>query len=233
MNHWFLIHCCFVFCTIKHFTCCNFLLVRESIQLNSFTIRNFFGLRYCSAVPFLSNSLRISLVNCNLFIDGTHVPLAVCVWRCTFCFSGGAICSSGTTSFNTNSVIRSSSCGCKRNWWQTFTFSLHKRRFIGIKICQDEYHKGVEECKNALRARLTLSKGDKPYSARDLSNKIGKLWTTTAGWKIVPLGKGYYDFHFDSADNLRKIWAAGTVNLKPGLLRLSQWTKDFKYLAQK
>jgi len=104
---------------------------------------------------------------------------------------------------------------------------------LSIKICQDEYHKGVEECKNALRARLTLSKGDKPYSARDLSNKIGKLWTTTAGWKIVPLGKGYYDFHFDSADNLRKIWAAGTVNLKPGLLRLSQWTKDFKYLAQK
>jgi len=50
---------------------------------------------------------------------------------------------------------------------------------------------------------------------------------------MVPLGKGYYDFHFDSANDLRKIWAADTVNLKPGLLRLSQWTKDFKYLAQK
>jgi len=80
---------------------------------------------------------------------------------------------------------------------------------------------------------LTLSKGDKPYCARDLSNKIGKLWKTTTVWKMVPLGKGYYDFHFDSADDLRKIWAADTVNLKSGLLRLSQWTKDFKYLAQK
>ena len=80
---------------------------------------------------------------------------------------------------------------------------------------------------------MTLNKGDKPYSARDLSNKIGKLWKTTIGWKMVPLGKGYYDFHFDSADDLRKIWAACTVNLKPGLLRLSQWTKDFKYLAHK
>jgi len=38
---------------------------------------------------------------------------------------------------------------------------------------------------------------------------------------MVKLGKGYYDFHFDSADDLRKIWAACTVNLKPGLLRLS------------
>jgi len=57
------------------------------------------------------------------------------------------------------------------------------------------------------------------------------IWKTSAGWKMVPLSRGYYDFHFDSVDDLRKIWAAGTVNLKPGLLRLSQWTKDFKYLA--
>jgi hypothetical protein len=104
---------------------------------------------------------------------------------------------------------------------------------LSIKICQDEYYRGVEECKNALRAHLTLNKGDKPYSARDLSNKIEKLWKTSAGWKMVPLNKGYYDFHFDSANDLRKIWAASRINLKPGLLRLSQWTKDFKYLAQK
>ena len=104
---------------------------------------------------------------------------------------------------------------------------------LSITICQDEYHRGVEECQNALRANLTLNKGDKPYVARDLSTKIGKIWKTLSGWKMVPLGKGYYDFHFDLADDLRKIWEAGTINLKPGLLRLSHWTKDFKYLSQK
>lgn len=50
---------------------------------------------------------------------------------------------------------------------------------------------------------------------------------------MVTLGKDYYDFHFDSTDDLRKIWAARTVSLEPGLLRFSQWAKDFKYLAQK
>jgi hypothetical protein len=104
---------------------------------------------------------------------------------------------------------------------------------LSIKIGQEEYHKGLDDCKKALRARLTLNKGDKPYAARDLSAKIGKIWKTTANWKMVPLGKGYYDFHFDSAEDLKKIWAAGTVNLKPGLLRFSQWTKDFKFQAQK
>ena len=67
---------------------------------------------------------------------------------------------------------------------------------LSITICQDEYHRGVEECQNALRANLTLNKGDKPYVARDLSTKIGKIWKTQSGWKMVPLGKGYYDFHF-------------------------------------
>jgi hypothetical protein len=84
-----------------------------------------------------------------------------------------------------------------------------------------------------LRARLTLNKGDKPFFARDLSAKIGKIWKTMTGWKMVPLGKGFYDFHFESMEDLKKIWAAGTVNLKPGLLRFSQWTKDFKLLVQK
>jgi len=90
---------------------------------------------------------------------------------------------------------------------------------LSIRICQDEYHKGVEECKNALKAHLTLNKGDKLYSACDLSTKIGKHRKTSAAWKMVPPDKGYYDFHFDSADDLRKIWTTGTV-------------KDFKYLSQ-
>ena len=104
---------------------------------------------------------------------------------------------------------------------------------LSIKFGQEEYRKGVEDCRKVLRARLTLSKGDKPHSARDLRSKINKLWKTKVGWKMVPLGKGYYDFHFESAENFKNIWAVGTVNLKPGLLRFSQWTKDFKLLEQK
>jgi len=76
---------------------------------------------------------------------------------------------------------------------------------LSIKIGQEEYRKGVEDCRKVLQARLTLSKGDKPYSARDLRSKIDKLWKTKAGWKMVPLGKGYYDFHFESAEDFKNI----------------------------
>jgi len=64
---------------------------------------------------------------------------------------------------------------------------------LSIKIYQEEYRKGVEDCRKVLRARLTLNKGDKPHSVRDLISKIGKTWKTSAGWKMVPLGKGCWN----------------------------------------
>jgi len=104
---------------------------------------------------------------------------------------------------------------------------------LSITIGQAEYTKGVDECRNALRGRLTLVKGDKSYTARDLSLELGTVWKVAHTWKMVPLGRGYYDFHFESSEDLRRIWSAGTMNLKPGLLRLSQLTKDFSHASQK
>ncbi|KEH17480.1 DUF4283 domain protein [Medicago truncatula] len=103
---------------------------------------------------------------------------------------------------------------------------------LSIRICQDEYVKGLEDCQYALRGRLTLSKGDKPYTARDLASKLGKIWKILHQWKMVPLGRGFYDFLFENHDDFNRTWTAGTISLQPGLLRLSQWTKDFNHNAQ-
>ncbi|KEH19239.1 DUF4283 domain protein [Medicago truncatula] len=103
---------------------------------------------------------------------------------------------------------------------------------LSIRICQDEYVKGLEDCQYALRGRLILSKGDKPYTARDLASKLGKIWKIIHQWKMVNLGQGFYDFLFENHDDFNRTWTAGTVSLQPGLLRLSQWTKDFNHNAQ-
>jgi len=103
---------------------------------------------------------------------------------------------------------------------------------LSIRICQDEYVKGLEDCQYALRGRLILSKGDKPYTARYLASKLGKIWKMVHQWKMVPLGRGFYNFLFEHQDDFSQIWTAGTVSLQPGLLHLSQWTKDFNHNAQ-
>jgi len=96
-----------------------------------------------------------------------------------------------------------------------------------IKISQVEYEKGYKDCKHNLRGRLYLSKGDKPISASNLHEKLLVLWKPNGNWKIIPLGKGFFDFEFSSIEDLKKIWAAGSWNLKPGILRLSKWSPDF------
>jgi len=50
---------------------------------------------------------------------------------------------------------------------------------------------------------------------------------------MLSLGKGFYEFTFVSKTDLCIVSAAGTVNLKPGVLPLFQWTKDFYLHTQR
>lgn len=50
---------------------------------------------------------------------------------------------------------------------------------------------------------------------------------------MIPLGKGYFEFSFSSAEDLHSVWTIGTWNLNPGLLRLSQWVADFNPKSQR
>lgn len=102
-----------------------------------------------------------------------------------------------------------------------------------IPISDDTYEKGIEVCKRNLRGRLILNKGDKPYSSREVQTKLQQLWKNIGPWKLTPLGKGYFEFYFSSNDDMRSVWSKGTQNLKPGLLRLFEWSKDFSARTQR
>lgn len=104
---------------------------------------------------------------------------------------------------------------------------------VSIKISENEYIKGLDSCKMNLHGRLILSKGDKPIKFNDLRDKLSQLWKPIGQWRMTSLGKGYFEFSFSSTDDLRSVWAVGTWSLKPGLLRLSQWTADFNPKNQK
>ena len=102
-----------------------------------------------------------------------------------------------------------------------------------IQISEATYAWGVDVCKRNLRGRLILNKGDKPYGWREVLTKLQQLWTNIGPWKMTPMGKGYFEFYFASYDDLRIVWAKGTFNLKPGLLRLFEWSKDFSACTQR
>jgi len=98
---------------------------------------------------------------------------------------------------------------------------------VSIKISPEIYEKGLAVCKRNLGGRLVLNKGDKPYTTKEIQQKLEKQWKTTASWTMLSLGRGYYEFFFTSELDLRTVWSSGTVNLKPGVLRLFEWAKEF------
>jgi len=88
---------------------------------------------------------------------------------------------------------------------------------LNIKITQEIYERGTKFCKTNLRGRLLLNKGDKPYSTKEIESKLQKIWKTAAPWRMMSLGRGYYEFFFASEMDMRALWAAGTVSLQPGI----------------
>jgi len=88
-------------------------------------------------------------------------------------------------------------------------------------------------CKTNLRGRIVLTKGDKPYTTKEIESKLQKLWKVGGAWRMLSLGRGFYEFFFSNETDMRTVWSAGTMNLKPGLLRLFEWSKDFNMHTQR
>jgi len=80
---------------------------------------------------------------------------------------------------------------------------------------------------------LVFARGDKLFSSNDLREKLLRLWKPIDKWKMVPLGRVFFEFRFSCADDLRSVWSNGAWNLKPGLLKLPRWSPDFKASSQK
>jgi hypothetical protein len=67
-----------------------------------------------------------------------------------------------------------------------------------------------------------LKKGEIAPSCRELYSIL-----SISAWRMISLGKGYFEFEFSSSEDLGHIWSAGALNIKPGVLKFSQWTQDF------
>jgi len=58
------------------------------------------------------------------------------------------------------------------------------------------------------------------------------MWPMIQNWELTPLGRGFFEFHFNTVEDMRRVWAIGVVNLKPGLMRFYCWTNEFNTQAQ-
>jgi len=53
------------------------------------------------------------------------------------------------------------------------------------------------------------------------------VWKVLKSWKVIPLGKGFYEFELSSLEDVRWVLEVGSWQLSPDFLRLFARTKDF------
>lgn len=71
-------------------------------------------------------------------------------------------------------------------------------------------------------------KGDEPMMMKDLKTNLLAVWGVNEGaWQIIPMGKGYFMLNMKSDKLKSHDFARGTVYLKPGVFRISQWVHNF------
>jgi len=100
-----------------------------------------------------------------------------------------------------------------------------KGDMVVVRVDEEDYLAGLEDCKTHLHGRIILSKGDKPLTHLYLTKELQLVWKVIGPWKAIPLRKGFYEF--SSLDDMRWAFGMSSLQLSPGFLRLFAWTKDF------
>ena len=89
-----------------------------------------------------------------------------------------------------------------------------------IRVDHLAYKSRLDMCKNTLIGRVVLSSGEKPWKLVDLKNKLHSIWKFSSAWRLISLGRRYFQIILSSLADQNLISGIGSLYLKPGIFRL-------------
>ncbi|KAL8524256.1 hypothetical protein ACS0TY_014002 [Phlomoides rotata] len=105
--------------------------------------------------------------------------------------------------------------------------ATRKGEFLSVTLDDLLVKRGVDELQNSLIARLIHAKGEEPYLLETLTRKLEATWNISGGWKLIPIGRGYYNVQLSNLDDRDRILGRTSWSLKPGVIRVQRWVWDF------
>ncbi|KAI9182456.1 hypothetical protein LWI28_025575 [Acer negundo] len=88
--------------------------------------------------------------------------------------------------------------------------------YVSIQVDPIAYQARLELCRNALIGHMVLSSGEWPWKLVDLKARLSKHWMLNFDWRLISLGKGYYQIFLKSSAKMNHVWGFSSVHLKPG-----------------
>ncbi|KAK3229688.1 hypothetical protein Dsin_001569 [Dipteronia sinensis] len=108
-----------------------------------------------------------------------------------------------------------------------------KGGYVAVRVDPSAYKSRLEVCKFSFIGRVVLSSGEKPWKLVDLKAKLQSVWKLNSVWRLICLGKGYFQIMLNLDADKNMVSSLGSLNLKPGVLRLQPWIPDFNPALQK
>ena len=105
--------------------------------------------------------------------------------------------------------------------------------FQAIKVNNEIYQKRLQLCQHSLIGRIVLNKGETPWTLPKLKEHLSSIWTLNEDWRLISLGHGYCQILLHSVVAKNVVWNRGSISLKPGIMRIQQWSPGFDPYKEK
>ncbi|KAK2655373.1 hypothetical protein Ddye_008425 [Dipteronia dyeriana] len=102
-----------------------------------------------------------------------------------------------------------------------------KGDYVAIKVNPKAYEERLKLYSYSFISRVVLSKGEEPWKILALKEKLQSFWKLNSQWRLISLGRGFFQILLNSGEDKAKVWGIRPLHLKPGTLKLQPWTQNF------
>ncbi|KAI9173452.1 hypothetical protein LWI28_001560 [Acer negundo] len=104
-----------------------------------------------------------------------------------------------------------------------------KGGYVSVRMDPISYQARLVLCRNALIGCVVLSIGERPWKLMDLKARLSKHWMLNSDWRLISLGRGYYQILLKSPIEINHVWGGIGVPLR---LDKATSDKDFGHYAR-
>lgn len=106
--------------------------------------------------------------------------------------------------------------------------SVRKGDYLSATLDDKLHNIGLQEHEHTLSGRMLFNSGLKTMPSDDqLKAAMNFAWELKCSWRLIPIGKGYFNVHADNIIERNKILYKHSWSTEYGTMHLQQWILDF------
>lgn len=104
---------------------------------------------------------------------------------------------------------------------------VRKGKYLSVNIDDSLHQQGVRKLEKSLIGCMMLKQGVKPMPTETLKKSLDQTWEIMGDWKLITLGKGYFNLQFSIDSERDCIFSKRSWQSEFGNMRIQRCTPEF------